>query len=151
MRSLRIVLAVSILLNVFLIAAAAGGAIWLHSRPRIIAAGSLRFLGDDFPPAERRAFMRGLRETRRTLRPTALDARQARSDAADQLRQPKLDEAALSAALERLRNDEIKIRAAIEARAVNLSAALPLTERQKLADAVDHPAEVRRRLRWWPF
>jgi len=148
---MRIALAASILLNVFLIAAAVGGAVWLHSRPRIVAAGSLRFLGDDFPTTQRRAFMRGLRETRRTLRPIALDARQARSDAADQLRRPELDEAALSAALERLRNDEIKIRTAIETRAVALAAALPLKERQKLAEAVAHPVRVRQRFRWWPF
>jgi len=150
MTRLKALLAVSVVLNIFLVAAAVGGVIWLTSRPQMIAAGSLRIVGSELPAAERRAFVAALQNTRRTLRPAAADARQARSEAARLLRQPKLDQAALAAALERLRGDEVKIRTAIEARAVAFSATLPLEDRMRLADSMDRPARPRR-FKWWPF
>lgn len=140
-------LAASVILNIFLFAAVAGGVVWLDARPRMITAGSLRIVGSELPEARRRAFVAALRETRRALRPTAVDARQARIEAARLLRQPQLDQAALSATLDRLRSDEVKIRAAVEARAVSFSATLPLGDRAKLASSIDRPA--RQRQSWW--
>ena len=136
-RTLRIVCAVSILLNIFLLGAAIGGTVWVRARHPMIGAGSIRLAGSELPRDERRAFRRALRDARLDMRPTILAGRQARNDAAELLRAPTLDQAKLGEALARIRTADIAVRAHVEERAISFAATLPPDDRSKLADGID--------------
>lgn len=134
-RTLRIVCAVSILLNIFLLGAAIGGTVWVRAR-HPIGAGSIRVAGSELPRDERRAFRRALRDARLEMGPTLLAGRQARDDAAELLRAPSLDQAKLGEALAHIRAADIAVRAHVEERAIGFAATLPPDDRAKLADAI---------------
>jgi len=136
-RSLKIICAVSILLNVFMLGAVIGGVAWVGTRHPMIGVGSIRIAGSELPRDERRTFRRVLRDARREMRPTVMAGRQARADTAALLRAPTLDQAALTDALSRVRIADFAIRAHVEARAVGFVASLPPTERAKLADGIE--------------
>jgi uncharacterized membrane protein len=134
--TLRIACIISVLLNVFLIAGVIGGVGWVRTRHPMIAAGSIRIVGTELPKDERRAFRAALRDARLDMRPTVLAGRQARADAAALLTAPTLDQAALSAALTRVRAADFAIRTHVEARAIVFAATLPPEDRAKLADGM---------------
>ena len=68
------------------------------------------------------------------------------------LRQPSLDQQALSAALDRLRAAEMHVRTEVEHSAAAFVATLSPEDRMKMADAMERRGQARRRLsRWWPF
>ena len=75
------------------------------------------------------------------MRPTIIEARGAKSRAADLLRQPVVDQAAVLAALDQARTADMAVRAAVERRAVAYAATLPAADRAKLADAMTRRAE----------
>ncbi|RVD34097.1 periplasmic heavy metal sensor, partial [Mesorhizobium sp. M8A.F.Ca.ET.023.02.2.1] len=81
-------------------------------------------------------FRKALREVRRESRDIILDGQQARREAADLLRQPVLDTAALSAALERARNADITLRTRLEQRITEFAAAGSAEARAVLADGL---------------
>lgn len=135
-RTLKIVCAVSLLLNVFLIAGVLAGTVLLRARPGRIVAGTLRIAGAELSPDTRRAFRHALRERRQALRPTILAGRQARADAATLLRAPALDQAALHAALARARAADFSVREGVEDRAIVFASTLSPADRAKLADGI---------------
>jgi len=126
--------AASLVLNVFLIGAVAGGAGWLIGRSN--PGYSLESAGGRLPADDRKAFRQALREVRRELRQVILDGQQARRDAAALLQQPTLDANALAAALERARNADATIRARLEQRIVEFAAASSPQDRSLLAEAL---------------
>jgi uncharacterized membrane protein len=136
-RILKIICAVSILLNIFLLGAAIGGAAWVRARHPMIGVGSIRVAGSQLPRDERRAFHRALRDARLDMRPTAMAGGQAREEAAMLLRAPVLDQAKLADALARIRTADIAIRAHIEERAISFAATLSPDERSKLAEGIE--------------
>ncbi|TPG40598.1 periplasmic heavy metal sensor [Sphingomonas koreensis] len=141
MGKLRIALAVSVILNLFLAGALVAGLVSLHKGGRMINAGSLRVAGAELPVAERRQFRKALREARRSMSPTIAEARRMKAQAAALLRQPTIDQAAVNAALDRARSDDTAIRAAVERQAVSFAATLPASDRAKLADAMTRRAD----------
>ena len=136
MNKVRIALAVSMILNLFLAGALVAGALSLRSGSRMIAAGSLRIAGAELPESERRPFRRALREARRAMGPLISRSRAAKAEAAELLRAPTIDQAGIMAALDRARVDDMAVRTAVERRAVAYAASLPLADRAKLADAM---------------
>lgn len=136
-RTLKIICVVSILLNIFLLGAAIGGAAWVKARHPMIGVGSIRVAGSALPPDERRAFRQALREARLEMRPTAMAGRQARAEAAALLSAPTLDQAKLADALARIRAADVAIRAHVEERAIAFAAMLPPDERAKLAEGIE--------------
>jgi uncharacterized membrane protein len=144
-RLLKIVCAVSILLNIFLIAGLMAGAARLHGRRGMMAAGTFRIAGAELPDAQRDAFRQQMRDARLQARPIILQGKQARADAAALLRAPTLDQTALAAALARARTADVAVRTQMEARAVAFAASLPQTDRAKLADGLERRANGRRR------
>ena len=143
MKGTNAILAISIAINIFLLGSIAGAAFWLEHGERMIMAGSLRIVGSELPAGERKAFRRELRDTRRAMADKVIEARAARARAADLLRQPSVDAAALSAALTQARAAELAVRAAVEARAVDFVKALPVEDRQAPADAIVRRGKVR--------
>ncbi|WP_296745408.1 periplasmic heavy metal sensor [Mesorhizobium sp.] len=126
--------AASLVLNVFLIGALAGGAGWLIGRSN--PGYSLESAGGQLPTDDRKAFRQALREVRRESRQIIVDGQQARRDAANLLQQPTLDTAALAAALERARNADVAIRAKLEQRIVEFAASSSLDDRRLLAEGL---------------
>ncbi|TGS58313.1 periplasmic heavy metal sensor, partial [Mesorhizobium sp. M3A.F.Ca.ET.201.01.1.1] len=112
--------AASLVLNVFLIGAVAGGAGWLIGRSN--PGYSLESAGSRLPADDRKAFRQALREVRREARAIILDGQQARREAANLLQQPTLDTNALAAALERARNADATIRSRLEQRIIEFAA-----------------------------
>ncbi|MET4593221.1 MULTISPECIES: periplasmic heavy metal sensor [unclassified Sphingomonas] len=140
MTTLRIAILVSVVLNLFLAAALVAGFVSLRTAGGMINAGSLRIAGAELPESERRPFRMALREARRAMRPTIVQARTAKAEAALLLRQPVLDQAAVVAALDRARAGDMAVRAAVERRAVAFAATLTRADRAKLADAMQRRA-----------
>ncbi|AYJ85646.1 periplasmic heavy metal sensor [Sphingomonas paeninsulae] len=145
MRRLRIALIVSVLLNLFLAGALVSGILSLETGRRMINAGALRVAGAELPVAERQPFRAALRETRRTMRATILEALAAKAQAAALLAEPTVDQGALLSALDRARVADVAVRAAVERRAVAYAITLPPTDRAKLSDAMKRRAEGPRR------
>ncbi|WP_419816356.1 periplasmic heavy metal sensor [Glacieibacterium sp.] len=141
MRKSHIALVVSVVLNLFLAGALVAGIVSLRSGSRMINAGSLRVAGAELPKAERRSFRMALREARAGMRPTIVEARAAKAEAAGLLRRPEVDQVAVNAALDRARVADAAVRAAVERRAVAYAATLPPVDRAKLADAMQERAE----------
>lgn len=141
MSKLRIGLALSVVLNLFLIAALIAGMVSLQTGGRMINAGSLRIAGSELPQAKRRPFRMTLREARRAMRPTIIQSRGAKAEAAALLRRPSVDQAAVNAALDRARIADMAVRQAVERRAVAYAATLPPDDRARLADAIARRAD----------
>lgn len=147
-RRWKIALTLSILLNIFLVAGIAGGALWLRTTRPTIGAGSLRIAGAELAKPQRRAFRTALRAARQEARPLAIADHEAREQAAAVMRAPVLDQAVLAAALSRVRDADIALRGRIEMRAVAFVATLPQADREKLADGlVRRSAKLRRAVR----
>lgn len=145
-RTIKIGLAVSLLLNIFLIGAVIGGATLLKTRYPRIMAGAFHVAGAELPANERHGFRAALRDTRRQSMPLTLAARQARQDAADLLQQPVVDQAAVSAALARARAADFALRVRLEERALAFAAALPPADRARLAQGLlRRPGRIARR------
>ncbi len=136
MTRIRIVLIVSVMLNLFLAGALVAGYASLRAGKGIINAGSLRVAGAELDPVERRRFRQALRQTRQAMRPTIEASRAAKAQAADLLRHEPVDQVAVAAALDRARDADTAVRAAVERRAVAFAAGLPASDRAKLADAM---------------
>lgn len=141
MGKVRLALALSVVLNLFLTGALIAGYVSLRTGARMINAGSLRIAGAELPAAVRKPFRVALRETRRSMRPKIVEARAAAADAASLLRQPVVDQAAVLAALGRARSADMEVRAAVEQRAVSFAATLSSVDRATLADAMRRRAD----------
>lgn len=123
----------SVVLNVFLAGAFVGGAVWLRNAKTGV---SLESAGRQLPDQDRKAFREALRQVRVQSRQIILDGQQARQQAADLLQQPVMDEAAVSAALERARNADATVRTRLEQAIVDFAANTPLENRSVLAQAL---------------
>lgn len=135
MAGARVPLIVSVMFNVFLLGCLAGGAIWIHMHTPS-PGGSLQAAIGQLPPTERDAFREALRAVRDENRQTILDGQQARRDAAELLKQPTVDVAALSAALERARTADVTVREKLEQRIAEFAAASSPGVRLLLAEGL---------------
>ena len=140
MGKMRIVLAVSIVLNLFLGAALIAGYVSLRADNRMINAGALRVAGAELPAGVRKPFRQALRQARRAMRPTIAEGRDAKAEAAALLRRPTVDQTAVNAALDRARAADMAVRAAVERRAAAFAATLSPADRRALADAMQRRA-----------
>lgn len=149
-RSLGVVLAASLLVNVFA-AGAIGGGLFMLSRPGVwrsppIVAGPqpIRSAGMQLPPPDRRRFRQTMRRVVEDSADLVRTARESRREAAQLFMQPDFDQAAVSAALERARNADVLLRTRLEAAAVDFAANLPADERALLAQGLERGGPLRR-------
>ncbi|MBW8754962.1 MAG: periplasmic heavy metal sensor [Sphingomonadales bacterium] len=146
-RGLQILLVCSLVLNVFVIGGLAGAAIMWHraaAEHPVMGigagrAGRLRQAAMALSPQYRRELRRTIRETLQGLEAEIGSARGARLEAARLLDEPKLDQAALQAALDKARAADMTIRTRIETAVVQFAAALPPEERAALARGLAPP------------
>jgi len=140
--SLRRWLIASLVLNVFLVGAVAGGGArwWLAERGIAAAAeparSGLRHAADDLPAEQRRNFLVGLRNARRAAAEPLRVAREGRQDVLRLMRAPTFEADALAQTLARTRAADLAARERFEAAVVDFATTLSPAEREKLADGL---------------
>jgi uncharacterized membrane protein len=142
---LKIALAVSLTLNVFILGAA-GGVLYTHAHARMKPGGrvgALSHAADDLNPADQIAFRRMLHEHVQAARPLLQDARRWRRDALDRLSTEPFDRAAAGAAMAKARDDEGKVRATLEDAILDFAAKLDPRERADMAADIRRGAPMR--------
>ena len=148
-RTLKTLVAVSLVLNVFLLGAIAGGAYWLSgpfAQQRTAAAQQprgIRFAAADLSPERQRQLREALRKTRRESLPLIRDARDGRIDLAHLLAAQEFDRHALDDALARTREADVALRARIEGTVADFAATLTPEERLKLVGAMERYGPLR--------
>jgi uncharacterized membrane protein len=136
---LKTVLIVSLVLNIFLLGAIAGGTYrWVAKQKAEVVAQQrgLRFAAAELPQARRDQLREALRQTRRDSLPLIINARSGRLDVVQALAAPQFDRAALDAALARTREADMAVRARVETTVADFANALTPEERLKLVDAL---------------
>jgi uncharacterized membrane protein len=126
-RGLKIALVASLVLNVFVIGAAAGAVFIQFYAPAAKPAGSpnpLMVAAEKLNPADHDAFRQMMQDQNLMTGPTRLDARQARAEAIRLMQTQPFDRAAAGAALDRTRADDIKVRGVVENAVLDFAAKL---------------------------
>ncbi|RAS23434.1 periplasmic heavy metal sensor [Paraburkholderia bryophila] len=140
-RSLKFVLAASLVVNVFLLGAIAGGAYqWLaaHRATADVPAQqrALRFAAAPLSAERQKAFIDGLKQARREGRDYAREGKEGRREVLRLLAAPQFDRAALDAALARTRAADSNLRANVEGSVADFAATLSPEERVEFADSL---------------
>ena len=141
-RPLKRWLLASLVLNLFLLGAIAGGA-WrwwtAESAGHATAAAqpkSLRFAADELSAEQRRTFRLSLRDARRDAAASIQAARDGRQEVLRLVGAAQFDHATVAAALARTREADMLARARFEASVVDFAATLSPSERQTLASGL---------------
>jgi uncharacterized membrane protein len=147
-RSWKILLVVSLVLNVFLIGGIAGGAYqWFAAHGGLVKAPAqrtaLRFATDDLSADRQRQFVEALKAARRVGRDYAREGREGRHEVLAQLAAPQLDRAALDAALQRTREADSDLRAQVEGSVADFATTLTPEERLKFVDGLKRAGQWR--------
>lgn len=136
----RIVLVISLILNVFLIGIGIGvvvtGARIAPAQAQRRGLANIWRAADALPAADREAFRTMLRDKALEVEPDMKSVRLARREAAALISQPDYDPSAVSQALERARVGEMKARSQLDAAMVDHLKRLPPAERAALAEAM---------------
>jgi uncharacterized membrane protein len=138
-RTLAILLAVSVILNVFVVGAFVGvffGQSFGMSPPPAARPNAMMAAADRLDPTDRDVFRALMQDEVQRQGPTALDARMARRQAAELMRQPTFDRAAAGALLDRARSDDTQVRAAVENALLDFAARLDQHGRTTLSEGL---------------
>lgn len=139
MSRVRTWLAVSVIINVFLVGGIAGALYRWRGDEHIMLAQqhrNIRFAAQELAPQYRKAYAALLRQQRRNAAPYARQARQGRQYVAQLLMAPQFDQQAISMALTHIRDAEFEQRRQLEESIVAFAAALPFDERILLAQGL---------------
>ncbi|MBS1165710.1 MAG: periplasmic heavy metal sensor [Proteobacteria bacterium] len=123
--AMKIALAISLTLNVFILGAAAGAWYWrlppmLSPQPDQGLAGAAQAL----EPTQRQAFREILAKARHDAQPDSQAARDARDQLARLLSKADLDRSSIDAALDMTRAADVRVRARIEAAVIDFAESL---------------------------
>lgn len=140
-RSWKVVLVISLVLNVFLVGAIVGGAYqWFAAHgavaPVLAQQRALRFAAQTLSTERQSAFINDLKQARRDGRQYAREGREGRRDVLRLLAAPQFDRAALDAALARTREADSHLRAQVEGSVADFAASLSPEERVQFADSL---------------
>jgi uncharacterized membrane protein len=144
-RTLKALLVVSLVVNVFLVGGIAGGVYryFLHERVAATEQRGLRFAASELSDERQRQLRQALRDTRRDAQPLIRAARDGRRDLVRILSAPELDRPALDSALASTREADSALRARIEATVAGFATTLTPDERMKLVDAMQRRGPLR--------
>jgi len=138
--SLKRWLIVSLVVNVFVLGAVAGGAVRWWLAERSVAAAEpprgLRHAADDLAAEQRRSFLLGLRNARRAVAEPLQTAREGRQEVLRLMREPRFEAEAVAQTLARTRAADIAARERFEAAVVDFASTLSPADRHKLADGL---------------
>ncbi|HXQ12070.1 MAG TPA: periplasmic heavy metal sensor [Caulobacteraceae bacterium] len=139
-RTVAILLGLSLVLNVFVIGAFVGvffgPAIGLPPPVGAARPNPMMAAADRLDPTDRDVFRALMQDEVQREGPTALDARLARRQAAELMRQPSFDRAAAGAALDRARADDMQVRQAVENAVLDFAARLDQRGRTTLSEGL---------------
>jgi len=145
-RLVRVLVIVSVLLNVFLIGGIVGGGYrWVAAQRSVAAqqARPLRFAAKGLSQERQQQFVEDLQQARRNSRTLAQDSRQGRLDVAQVLAAPQFDPTALDAALARTRNADVALRIRVEQTIATFAGSLSPEERVIFADGLKRDGLLR--------
>lgn len=140
-RVMHVVLTISLILNI-LVAGIVAGAIWRWQRGDLGRLGASRQTGrllaaaDVLQPEHRRAYRHALRTVRDNSHDLIATARAARREAAAAFLADTFDQGAVAKALAKARTADFALRARAEAAVLDVTAGLPVSERQRLGNAL---------------
>jgi uncharacterized membrane protein len=138
--TLRRWLVASLVLNVFVVGAVAGGAARWWVGERSVAAAEpprgLRHAADDLPEAQRRSFLVDLRNARRAVAEPLQAAREGRQEVLRLMREPRFEADAVAQTLAKTRAADMAARERFEAAVVDFAGTLSPADREKLADGL---------------
>ena len=138
--SLRRWLVASLVVNVYVVGAVAGGAARWWLAERSVAAAEpprgLRHAADDLPAEQRRSFLIGLRTARRVVAEPLQVAREGRQEVLRLMREPRFEADAVAQTLAKTRAADMAARERFEAAVVDFATTLSPPDRQKLADGL---------------
>jgi uncharacterized membrane protein len=144
----RLLLALSLALNIFVMGAAAGaGSMWYWSQSPI-SAGAQRGLwlaAEDLSNEQQQAFRKLLGEARRSVKTETAAGRASRDELERLLAQEPLDRAAINTELEKIRSADAVLRARLEEAVVSFAASLPVAERKLLVEGLKDRGRILRR------
>lgn len=141
-RALKIGLALSLALNMFLLMAVGGAIAMRHhlmGEGRGARPNSIMRLAKDMPPESRKAMRQVLRSAVFASMPDLKSAHEARLTAADSLAAPQPDRTLIDANLQRAREAEMRARAGMESAAVTYALTLNPQERGYIAESFRRP------------
>jgi len=134
---MKIALAVSLALNVFILGAAAGAWFWRSApMPAQQPDQGLASAAQAMEPAQRQAFRQALAKARQDAQPDSQAARDARNKLAQLLNQTNLDRNTIDATLETTRAADTRVRARIETAVVDFVEGLDPKSRAVLIDGL---------------
>ena len=146
-RSLWIALALSLVVNVFVIGAGAGLFFGRAFGPRPGPGGprpnAMMMAAESLDPTDRDVFKALMQDEAQREGPTLLDARMARRQAVVLMRSPNFDRAAAGAALDRARADDMQVRQKLENTMLDFAAKLDVQGRTTLSEGLGHGMIVR--------
>jgi uncharacterized membrane protein len=143
-RWMKVLLAASLVLNLFFVGAVGGVMVIRHGAMVRAAAGDpLLTAADSLAPAQHNAFRAMIAGQLAAIRPQLRDARQARRQAVAQIEADPFDRAAAGANLARARADDAAARGQIEEAILSFAAQLPPTERLAFANGLRRAALAR--------
>lgn len=132
-----ILLVVSLVLNIFLVGAIAGGLWrWTHNQGLGLRAGWRMRAAEALPPDRAEAFRQTVRGAMRDNLELGRQARAARAEAARLFVAPRFDTAAVRGQLAQARQADSALRARLEDEVVGFAATLPPDQRAALAQAL---------------
>lgn len=143
---LKTLLIVSLVLNIFLLGAIAGGTYrWMAKQKADVVAQQrgLRFAAAELSRDRQDQLRQSLRQTRRASLQEIIDARAGRIAVVQALAAPQFDRATLDAALARTRAADVAVRAQVEATVAEFASTLTPDERLKLVDALEQHGPLR--------
>ena len=142
-RRLQLAFVLSLGLNLFLVGLIVGGLLMSAradvDRGRRRGAGHYWAAAERFDPADREAFRELMRREARENAPRLRAMRQARRDAHDAVAGAPFDPAAARAALARAHQEELALRADVDAAVLEFAQRLDPKERAALAEAMRRP------------
>ncbi|MEY3259245.1 MAG: hypothetical protein RIT46_74 [Pseudomonadota bacterium] len=149
-RTLKIGLALSLVLNIFLVMAVGGAILMRHKlmdNGRGERPNSIIRLSKDMPPESRKAMRRVLREAVVATMPDLKTAHVARIAAADSLAAATPDRALIDRNLQKARESEMRARAGMETAAVSYALTVSPEDRALIAESFRRPppSAMRRR------
>ncbi|WP_165790887.1 periplasmic heavy metal sensor [Pleomorphomonas carboxyditropha] len=141
---MKIALALSLALNVFILGAAVGAWIWrLAPMPAAQPADQgLASAAQAMAPDQRQAFRQALAKARSDAQPDSQAARDARDKLARLLKEADLDRDAIDATLETTRAADIRVRARVEAAVMDFAEGLDSQSRALLIDGLSSRGQI---------
>ena len=144
---IRVALAASLLVNVF-VCGIIGGGLWILERGRgptlsAVQGRPVRVAGQALPPADRLRFEEIINQVLLDGRGLQRTAVSSRREAAALFKQPNFDKAAVANLLEQGRTADIALQSRIDDAAIDFASTLPPDERASLAAGLERGGPLR--------